>query len=113
METQQIISLGEVAPDVFAESQGPDAYEEHELINDSIRGPAGAVVRIHKNDLAILRANKLVADVEAAPVEVAEGTKPEKVRTRSASQSKAEAAAPVEPEPELAALPNIADLPGV
>lgn len=108
MEIQQIISLGEVPPDTFATNPDPEAFEEHELINDSIRGPAGAVVRIHKNDLAILRANKLIADVEAAPTEVVKKDKKDK---KTPSQAKAEVAAPA--EPELAALPNIADLPGV
>lgn len=96
---------GDIESDVFAPN--PDDYETHTLIGDSIRGNVGDVVQVHKNDLAILRANKLIADVEgeeaptdAKPASLIKAEKPAK-------------AAQAEPAAELAAIPNLADLPGV
>lgn len=80
--------------DSFEQPQDPSEYETHELIEDSIRGPKGAVVSIHKNDLAILRANGLIAK-DGEPLEPAKQAKAEK----PAKQAKAEKAIP-----QLAAL---------
>lgn len=116
---------GEIEPDIFAPN--PDDYEEHTLIGDSIRGNVGDVVKVHKNDLAILRANKLIADVEGeeTPTDAKAQAKAEKEakaaqakaeKEAKAAQAKAEADAPApqaEPAAELAAIPNLADLPGV
>lgn len=103
MSTTQEIILHEATDDMldgFGTDPNPDAYEEHELIEDSIRGPKGAVVRIHKNDLAILRRNGLIAtpkDEAAEPVDQApELTKAEKApKLTKAAQAKAEAVEPV------------------
>lgn len=108
MHTTQEIILHDATDDMldgFGVDPNPDAYEEHELIDDSIRGPKGAVVRIHKNDLAVLRRNGLIAtpkDEAAEPVDqVPELTKAEKAaqakaeKAAKAAQPKAEAVEPV------------------
>ena len=99
---------GKVEDDIF--KPNPDDYEEHTLTGDSIRGNVGDVVQVHKNDIAILRANKLIAPegeetpTDAKPASLIKAKKPAK-----ATQAKAEKA---EPAAELAAIPNLADLPG-
>lgn len=80
--------------DSFEQPLDPSEYETHELIEDSIRGPKGAIVSIHKNDLAILRANGLIAK-DGEPLAPATQAKAEK----PAKQAKAEKAIP-----QLAAL---------
>lgn len=75
--------------DDFAPALDPAEFETHELIEDSIRGPKGAIVSIHKNDLAILRANGLIAK-DGEPLAPAKQAKAEK----PAKQAKAEKAAP-------------------
>lgn len=117
---------GTIEGDIFAPN--PDDFETHTLIGDSIRGNVGDVVQVHKNDLAILRANKLIADVEGEEPPTAAEEKAEKAakaaqakaeKAAKAAQAKAEADAPApqanadEPAAELAAIPNLADLPGV
>lgn len=99
----------------------PDDYETHTLIGDSIRGNVGDVVQVHKNDLAILRANKLIAaegeeTPTAAEAKAAKAAQAKAEKAAKAAQAKAEADAPApqtEPVAELAAIPNIADMPGV
>ena len=99
---------GEPGDDVFAPN--PDDYEQHTLIGNCIRGNAGDTVQVHKNDLAILRANKLIAseDGEAAPEQkpLSKAAQAKAEKAEAAAQAKAEAA-------ELPAIPNLADLPGV
>jgi hypothetical protein len=97
MDQIQTITLGGPEVDVFAPN--PDDYEQHTLIGNCIRGSVGDVVQVHKNDLAILRANKLIADAEQAEPEAE--PKPTKGKP---SQPKAEA--------DLPAIPNLADMPG-
>ncbi len=115
-------------PEDEAFQPNPDDYEEHTLIGDSIRGVAGQTVMIHKNDLAILRKNKLIAPLESEQEQEQEqeqGTSATTKRKGGKAQPKAEIApepekAEIAPEPEkaeavadLPAVPNIADLPGV
>ena len=85
--------------DVF--QPNPDDYEQHALIGNCIRGVVGDVVPVHKNDLAVLRANKLIASEDA----------PAKPLSKAA-QAKAEVTEPA-PTADLPAIPNLADLPGV
>lgn len=94
---------GGIEADIFAPN--PDDYEDHALIGDCIRGNVGDVVKVHKNDLAILRANKLIADEGEKPAKAAQ---PKAEKPAKATQPKAEKAAPA----DLPAVPNIADLPG-
>lgn len=120
-ETKQIITLGGEVADVFAPN--PDDYETHTLIGDSIRGNVGDVVQVHKNDLAILRANKLIAaEGEAEPVKAetkgkGKGGKATQAKAETPEpeqQPKAEADAPeAAPAADLPAIPSIADMPGV
>ena len=107
---------GEIEADIF--EPNPDDYETHTLIGDSIRGNVGDVVQVHKNDLAILRANKLIAaEGEETPREPVKLIKGKAAQTKAEQkepeqQPKAEADAPA-PEADLPAIPNIADMPGV
>ena len=96
--------------DVFAPN--PDDYEQHALIGNCIRGVVGDVVPVHKNDLAVLRANKLIAsdDAPAKPLSKAAQAKAEKAAADA--QAKAEVTEPA-PAADLPAIPNLADLPGV
>jgi hypothetical protein len=119
-EVKQLITLGGDMPDPF--TPNPDDYEQHTLIGDCIRGIAGTVVSVHVNDLAILRANKLIAPSEAEAEAEAEPAKAKgKGKGGKATQPKAEIETEAEPEKaeieapaaDLPAIPNIADMPGV
>ena len=104
---------GTVEDDVF--KPNPNDYEDHTLIGDCIRGNVGDVVQVHKNDLAILLSNKLIADDPTPDADQKAQAKAEKAaqakaeKEAKAAQAKAEKAAPA----DLPAVPNIADLPGV
>lgn len=89
--------------DGFGVDPNPENYETHELLDDSIRGPKGATVQIHKNDLAVLRRNGLIAP----GAEQADEPKAEPAKKGKKAQSKAEQAAPVaQPKAEQADEPD-------